>query len=204
LHRRAYESVRVRLAAVVGVFARYPRLERPRPHLENGYDDADRILTIKNAVGTAIEQTTVTNAYTANGKRDWVEDANGNRSDFTYDGHDRLIKLNFPSTTVGAHSANSSDYEEYDYDPNGNMTSKRLKEPTAIRAEEGEKTPSTDPDDFDPVRSRPGKRNKEIGEVWEEDPLHKNHWEVYKDMKDYDNGVRDRSVWLDGVPKEKF
>jgi RHS repeat-associated protein len=67
-----------------------------------------------------------------------------------------------------------------------------------------DKTPHTHPDDFEPVKGTPGKRNKKTGEVWERDRLHKNHWEVYRNKKDYDNGKRDRSVWDDGRLKEKF
>lgn len=38
----------------------------------------------------------------------------------------------------------------------------------------------------------------------EKDKLHKDHYEVYKNLKNYEKGVRDRSVWLDGRPKGKF
>ena len=106
----------------------------------NTYDDAGHVLTVVEAYGvttgngfaSTVQRTARTNAWTANGKLDYVEDANGNRSDYTYDGFDRLIKLNFPSTTVGAHSANSSDYEEYGYDANNNRTSLRLRSSETI------------------------------------------------------------------------
>lgn len=66
-------------------------------------------------------------AYTANGLLDWLDDANNNRSNFTYDGFDRLVRLEFPGATLGAEAANSNDREEYGYDPNGNRTSLRLR-----------------------------------------------------------------------------
>ena len=69
---------------------------------------------------------------------------------------------------------------------------------------EREKTPTTDPDRFDSVRGTKAKRDKETGEIWEKDRLHKDHYEVYSDKKDYDKGRRDRDVWEDGRPKGTF
>jgi RHS repeat-associated protein len=67
-----------------------------------------------------------------------------------------------------------------------------------------EPTPTTNPKIYEPVKGTPGKRNKITGEIWEKDKFHKNHYEVYKNKKDYENGQRDRSVWEDGRLKEKF
>lgn len=67
-----------------------------------------------------------------------------------------------------------------------------------------ETTPSMSPADFESVKSRSGKRHKKTLEIWELDKLHKTHWEVYKNLKDYDNGKRNRAVWDDGRPKETF
>jgi len=69
---------------------------------------------------------------------------------------------------------------------------------------EREKTPTTNPEDFEPVRGTKGKREKSTDEIWERDQLHKDHWEVYKDKRDYEKGKRDRDVWDDGRPKRKF
>jgi RHS repeat-associated protein len=96
------------------------------------YNAAGQVVNEKRAYGTSIEQTYATYAYTSNGRQDWVEDANGNRTDFTYDGLDRLSRLNFPQTTLGAHSANTGDYEQYGYDSNSNRTSKRLRSGESI------------------------------------------------------------------------
>lgn len=67
-----------------------------------------------------------------------------------------------------------------------------------------EETPTTNPGNFKNVRGRPGKENKTTGEVWEKDKLHKDHYEVYRDRKAYENGTRDRDVWTDGRPKRTF
>ena len=49
-----------------------------------------------------------------------------------------------------------------------------------------------------------GKKNKETGEIWEKDKLHKDHWEVYRDKRDCEMGKRSRDVWDDGPPKRNF
>ncbi len=67
-----------------------------------------------------------------------------------------------------------------------------------------EETPETQPAAFEPVRGRRGRRHVRTGEIWEKDRLHEDHWEVYKDLKRYEQGLRDRAVWSDGRLKEKF
>ena len=67
-----------------------------------------------------------------------------------------------------------------------------------------EHTPDTRPDVFEPVRGRRARRNRETGEVWQADLLHGDHWEVYKTVRDFERGNRDRAVWSDGHLKESF
>jgi hypothetical protein len=67
-----------------------------------------------------------------------------------------------------------------------------------------EVTPSTNKDAFTGMRGRDAKVNKETGEVWVRDRLHKDHWEVYKNQKEYEKGNRTRAVWDDGRLKETF
>ena len=86
------------------------------------YDGAGRLQIEQRGYLTPQQEDYSTFAYTANGKVDWEEDANANRSKFTYDGFDRLSKLAFPSATT-AHTSNTNDNEQYGYDPNGNRTS---------------------------------------------------------------------------------
>ena len=93
----------------------------------NSYDAADRLIQVQQGDGVAATRTLMAQAWTDNGKVDWMEDGEGNRSNFIYDGFDRVHRLEYPSTTVGAHAANASDYEEYGYDANGNPTSKRTR-----------------------------------------------------------------------------
>ena len=60
------------------------------------------------------------------------------------------------------------------------------------------------PDLFEPVRGRRARRSRETGEVWQADLLHGDHWEVYKTVRDFERGNRDRAVWSDGRHKERF
>lgn len=103
---------------------------------KNIYDGAGHLVQVRKAVGTNLEQAEVTYSYTANGKQEYLIDANGNKSKLEYDGYDRMAKWIFP-TADGASgyspttqatalstssSLNTSDYEQYNYDANGNRT----------------------------------------------------------------------------------
>lgn len=101
---------------------------------KNIYEPTGRIAQVRRAVGTPLEQAEVTFEYTANGKQKHVIDANGNKAQMLYDGHDRLQYWRFPSpvqptayndatqatalATAGA--VNTADREYYTYDKNGN------------------------------------------------------------------------------------
>lgn len=110
------------------------------------YDVAGQLLQVRKAVGTSLEQAYATYSYTPNGKQQDVIDANGNRAKLDYDGLDRLAKWTFPVTALPtgfdsstpstaratAGALNSSDYEEYGYDPDGNRTSLRKRDGATI------------------------------------------------------------------------
>lgn len=88
------------------------------------YDELDRVTEVSSAVGTSLEQVTRENSYNANGTLAWVEDANGNRTTYSYDGFDRLSKTEYPSPTTPG-TSNSSDYESFTYDAAGNVLTRR-------------------------------------------------------------------------------
>jgi RHS repeat-associated protein len=71
-------------------------------------------------------------SYWPNGPRKTVKDANNNLSTLEYDGFDRLKKLRFPVTTLGANQSSTTDYEEYAYDANSNRTSLRKRDVQVI------------------------------------------------------------------------
>jgi len=93
----------------------------------NLYDAADRLTQVSQGDGASALRTLMAQDWTSNGKVAWMEDGQGNRSTFVYDGFDRVRRLNYPSATVGAHSPNLFDYEEYGYDANDNPTTKRTR-----------------------------------------------------------------------------
>lgn len=91
------------------------------------YDAAGQLLKVQRAAGTSLQQDYATYTHTLNGKQASVKDANGNLASMTWDGHNRQTRWTFPSkTTIG--SVDASDYEEYDYDANGNRTSLRKRD----------------------------------------------------------------------------
>jgi RHS repeat-associated protein len=120
----------------------------------NLYDAAGQLVQIRKAVGTPLEEAYATYSYTANGNQEYVIDANGNKAKLEYDGFDRQVKWIFPSaarpsaynpglsSTDGATalasalassgSVNSADYEQYDYDANGNRTSLRKRDGSTL------------------------------------------------------------------------
>lgn len=109
---------------------------------KNVYDGFGQLLQVRKAIGTAIEIADVTYSYTPNGKIEQIIDANGNRAELRYDGHDRQNRWVFPSKTRPssfndatpatalntAGALNESDYEAYTYDANGNRLSLRKRD----------------------------------------------------------------------------
>jgi RHS repeat-associated protein len=110
--------------AVPAVTANPDRITR------NVYDNAGQLLKIQKAYGVTtangfaqtLQQDYVTYAYTLNGKQQYVTDANANKAQYTWDGHDRLSKWNFPSPTASG-TVSTTDYEQYGYDAAGNRVS---------------------------------------------------------------------------------
>jgi len=98
----------------------------------NSYDNQGRVTKVESAVGTAAAADEVRTAYTANGQVSHVIDAESNRTTYVYDGHDRLSQTRYPVTAKGSDASNAADYEQLSYDARGNVTSRRLRDGTAI------------------------------------------------------------------------
>ena len=98
--------------------------EGPDRITRNVYDPAGQLLKVQRGYGTPLQQDYVRYAYTPNGKQASVTDANGNTATMAYDGFDRLRRWNFPLASSGGKTS-ETDYEQYDYDANGNRTSLR-------------------------------------------------------------------------------
>jgi YD repeat-containing protein len=98
---------------------------------KNTYDAAGQLLKITRAYGTSLQQDYATYTYSNNGKQTSVTDANGNLTDYAFDGFDRLSKTTFPSPTT-AGTVNTADYESYAYDAASNRTSLRKRDTEVI------------------------------------------------------------------------
>lgn len=112
----------------------------------NVYDATGQLLQVRKGVGTSLEIAVATYAYTPNGKRKDVIDANGNKAEMRYDDFDREVRWIFPSTTrptaynastpatalATAGALNEGDYEAYGYDTNGNQISLRKRDGSTL------------------------------------------------------------------------
>jgi RHS repeat-associated protein len=113
---------------------------------KNVYDEKGQLVQVRKAVGTGNEIVDATYSYSATGKQALIVDANGNKAELRYDGHDRLTRWVFPSnirtpsynnsTPVTALSSagalNEDDYEAYEYDANGNRTLLRKRDGSIV------------------------------------------------------------------------
>ena len=96
------------------------------------YDVADQLLKIQSAFGTADVADEATYVYgNFNGRIEAVTDANSNKTTYGYDAFQRLTTVNFPlPATPNTSSAN--DYVQLTYDPNSNVTQRRLRDGVLI------------------------------------------------------------------------
>ena len=102
---------------------------------KNLYNAAGQLTTVQKAVGTALAQNYVSYSYWQNGPKKSVMDANGNLSEMDYDGYDRLKYLYFPSKSATGSSSRGeaqADFEQYNYDLNGNRSYERKRDGQVI------------------------------------------------------------------------
>lgn len=92
------------------------------------YDAANQVTKVQSGVGTVVQIDEARSTYTSNGKLATVTDASNNRTTYSYDGHDRPVKTQYPVTTAGSQSSSGSDYEELTYDAGSRVTSRRLRD----------------------------------------------------------------------------
>lgn len=99
--------------------------------LKNTYDLAGRLTASEKGYGTADAVTELTLVYNANGTVAAMIDADGNRTSFEYDGHDRVRKILYPSvTTAGA--SDTGNFEQFWYDLDDSLTQKRLRDGSSL------------------------------------------------------------------------
>ncbi len=95
------------------------------------YDSLSYVLKVEKAVGTPLAQNYAVYTRDLEGRALTVMDANGNLTDYDYDGFGRLSRINFPSKTT-TYAVNFADYESYTYDANGNRLSLRKRDGQVI------------------------------------------------------------------------
>jgi RHS repeat-associated protein len=79
-------------------------------------------------MGTADAAVERTMSYTSDGMLATLKDGEANLPTFEYDGYDRLSKTRYPLPTKGSNASSTTDYEQLTYDPNGNVTARRLRD----------------------------------------------------------------------------
>ncbi|MES2450158.1 MAG: RHS repeat-associated core domain-containing protein [Pseudomonadota bacterium] len=92
------------------------------------YDNADRQTKVTTAYGTADASDDATIAYSNNGRQATVTDANSNVTSYAYDGFDRLSRSCYQVASSVACAGMPADYEQFGYDPDGNVLSRRLRD----------------------------------------------------------------------------
>jgi RHS repeat-associated protein len=97
---------------------------------QNGYDAAGQVTSIVQGLGTSSARTYDTMTYGDDGEKLTDQDANGNLTQYTYDGFNRLIQTNYPNASGGGYNPN--DYESFTLDAAGNMTAKRLRDGSTL------------------------------------------------------------------------
>ncbi len=97
---------------------------------QRGFDAVGRVIDYHRAFGTAAASHDYV-SFMPNGQVETVTDGNGNKTTNEYDGHDRLKKTRYPDSSAAGVSS-TTDYEELGYDPNGNVTTRRLRDGQAI------------------------------------------------------------------------
>ncbi len=90
------------------------------------------VAKIQSAYGTSLQQDTRTFTYLQPGLVQTVKDANSNLTTYEYDGFNRLKKTRYPVPSLGGNASSASDYEEWTYDPNGNVLTERRRDGTIV------------------------------------------------------------------------
>jgi RHS repeat-associated protein len=105
---------------------------------------AGRLSQIRSGVGTPLEQATASYTSDADGAITSETDANGNVTNYCLDGFGRRVEMRFPSTSVPGTSVSclnspagtlpaSADFQTYQYDAAGNVTSTRLRDGQTVQ-----------------------------------------------------------------------
>jgi RHS repeat-associated protein len=103
------------------------------------YDNASQPTLVETGYGVSgVAASEAASTYTSNGRPETLTDAEGNRTTYVYDGHDRLSRTRMPSPSTD-NSSSTTDYEELTYETLASGTrasplvaSRRLRDATSI------------------------------------------------------------------------
>ncbi|WP_412970824.1 RHS repeat domain-containing protein [Glaciecola sp. MF2-115] len=82
------------------------------------YDSLGRVVKTESGVGTDAQGIDIEMGYTDNGLVAWRKDGNGNQTNYTFDGYDRIYRTTFPDGT----------YEQQTFDANNNLKTLRKRD----------------------------------------------------------------------------
>lgn len=97
----------------------------------NSYDASDELVKVTTGYGTPQARDLVSYVYSQDGYVTAVLDGMGNRTTYSYDGFDRLIKIAYPIPTSGSVSS-SVDYESFVYDLASHVTQDRRRDNSTV------------------------------------------------------------------------
>ena len=95
------------------------------------YDNADKLLKTTVGYGTSVQADVDTKTYGGDGEVMTRADANGHLTTLIHDTFNRIYQAEFPTPSNGTVSS-TSDYEQYTYDNNGNITQNRRRDGTLV------------------------------------------------------------------------
>jgi YD repeat-containing protein len=93
----------------------------------NHYSNFDEVLRVESGVGTSLVQDAQTMTYTSQGNIEFLTDAEGNETRYTYDTFGRLKTTEYPHKSVDG-SQSGTDHEEVFYDVYGRVEKIELRD----------------------------------------------------------------------------
>jgi YD repeat-containing protein len=101
--------------------------------MKYGYDNGDRVTSVTTGYGQVSEAITEQSmTYLPGGRLQTLADGKGNKTTYSYDSYGRTYRVYYPDpNTVGTSS--STDYEEFAYNLNSQITSVRRRSGDVIQ-----------------------------------------------------------------------
>jgi RHS repeat-associated protein len=98
--------------------------------VKTNYDATGAVTSVISGYATTTPITEVTRSYNTNGTLAYLEDGNGNRTGYAYDGFDRAYRVCYPVAGT-THSTSTTDCVQTNYDSYGRIGSVKLRDGTS-------------------------------------------------------------------------